>query len=174
MLPDLEPLVYSASTLSTIPPNKRQDWQEMIREGVVLAKFLDRIHNRWVLSSAAPRICANALMVLQQFDSALDTLNPNPSIEEVVARVRAYREWFCVIHCGIERARVFGEDMGDTDRQFNRAIGSFEQKYGALFSQDFRHCDPSSIPPLPEAPPAGLPMPMPALPPLPPVVGGPR
>ena len=157
-LPDMERLVWSAITLSTLPPNQRVNWEEDVREGLKLARWLNRARDRMALRGETPGECLNFMSVLQQLDFVLNNLNPNPSTEEVVARGHAYREWFCVIYRGQELMRGAGKDMRNTDFHLDRATRSFEEKYGPYFSRDFRSCDPWNIPPLP-TPPVALPPP---------------
>jgi hypothetical protein len=136
-LPNMEPLLYSAVTLSTIPPDKRLNWEESVRVGVALAKLLNRHLNKLAGDNPDLDYLLSALSVLQLFDEHLRMMNPFPTCDEVAARVRVYRPWLIVVRQAIERRRANGVEDWQTDAQFYRTIRCFEECYGPFFTRDF-------------------------------------
>jgi hypothetical protein len=146
--PDLAGLVRAPVPAATLPADRRFEQTETAREAELLARYLTRIWNVLATRGDASDLLW-VLTVLQQFDCALWALDPNPSEDDVAARVRTYREWLVVVRHSLDRAGASGRlaDPGPgrfgPGTEFVRFLRPLDQRYRSLCPRpvwdDFSH-----------------------------------
>jgi hypothetical protein len=128
-----------ARPVEQLPENERRDREAGRAEARALARYMDRCWTVLVYESAKPNpnpfICLDAVTVLMQFDTALWTLNQNPTVTEAVARVRVYRAWLFLIGRVLEPARANGLNVSATDQMLPRFLRYLDQNYKPLFAR---------------------------------------
>jgi hypothetical protein len=137
--PNHAALIHTPTPAERLSASARADRAAYLSEAQALGRFLDRCWASTVYECARPNpdpnLFANALTALEQFDAAVCTLNPDPTVGEALARVRVYRTWLGLIARGMERARANGADLGFADRMLARTLRILKNNYQPLFSR---------------------------------------
>ncbi len=133
--PNLGELIREPVPAAPLTADRRAEQAAAIREAKALARYMNRIWSAWAVDRANLNFLLGAMTVLEQFDTALWTLNPNPTIGEALARVRAYRAWLGVVQQGIKRAKENGLKVDQTERYLTRVLRILGSRYGPLFAR---------------------------------------
>lgn len=132
--PNLKALICLPTPLEKLPAKQRIAVEEHLEETTALCRYLNRVWNRLAVKGDDTNLLFASVTAIQQFDSALQNLNPNPTVMEAIARVRAYRVWFTIIQRGMERARA-KVDVQQLQKSYLRAWRFIDESYCPLFAR---------------------------------------
>ncbi len=136
--PDFAAMIPQTST--TFLARQRDTFDPAHQEVAALAKYLNRLWDFAANRNESSQYALDLLTVVQQFDSALMVLNPNPTVGEALARVYAYQPVLALLRQHIAYVDAHPESVNARCRfqfhaQLHRMNRLVERQYGPVFAR---------------------------------------
>lgn len=140
--PDFGALIPQTS--ASLPASERHEWEPVMREAAALAKYMNRCWNSAKSLDELSKYVLDLLTIAAQFDALIVGLNPNPTVAEAVARVRAYHQIIAVVRHRLKLAATGTDEWKldppppgrfGLDDHLYRFRERIKRQYGPLFAR---------------------------------------